>query len=164
MKRNLATAILSVAILVVLTTNAPAPPPPPPLPLIQRNVLSATKDFRQFSVVQQAPELWIHVRNEAEAALVKRNMSWLSTLRFGGRSIVVHPPLIVGDGPAANQLRFFKAVDRQTAAALQAAMLPLVPKLQLSDQSGPFQGITWIAPGRLEIWLAPNQTHFGPVP
>ena len=163
MTRTLVTAILSAAIPVVLSTSASALPPAP-FALIQRNILSSTRDLHQFSVVQRAPELWIHVRNEAEAALVKRNMSWLSTLRFGGRSIVVHPPLIVGDGPAANQLRFFKAVDRQTAAALQAAMLPLVPKLQLSDQSGPFQGITWIAPGRLEIWLAPNQTHFGPVP
>ena len=163
MKHTTAFAILSAAILLALTANAPAMPPAP-LPLIQRNVLSATRDFRQFSVVPQAPELWIHVRNQAEADLVKRNMTWLSGLRFSGRALVVHPPLIVGDGPTTNQLRFFKVADRQPAGALQAAMAPLVPRLQLSDQSGPFQGITWIAPGRLEIWLAPNQTHFGPMP
>jgi hypothetical protein len=162
MRRLFGTAALAGAMLLTVAARAPATPLGE---LINKNVQASANDYRRVAAMAApAPELWIHVRSKAEAQLVQRNVAWLSGLRFAGRPMIIHPPLLVTTGPSGNQLRFFKIQDRQAAAALESSMAPFAAPLQLQDLSGPYQGLTWIASGRIELWLAPNLTRFGPAP
>lgn len=158
--------LLAGALLLAVTGQALAAAALPPISdLINRNIRSSTIEYNRLSVAPAAvpsPQLWVHVRSDAEKQLVQRNMPWLSSQSFDGRPVVVKSVVLVSVGPSVNQLRFFKAEDRQSAGALAAAMTPLVPNLQLLDLSGSYGNVSWVAPGRLELWLAPNMSQFGP--
>ncbi len=150
-------AAAAVAIALLPTESAMAQLPG----LIERNIQSAVKSSRRAIEDPQnaAPQLWIHVRSDAQKREVAQKLDWFKTLQVAGRKVEVEPIQVVSTGPSQSQLRFFKEADQERAQALLAELRKAVPTLALQDLSSQYRQATWIDSGHFELWLAPNVSH-----
>ncbi len=151
-----------VALGVMLVLDRPCAQKIPALsPLIQQNVDSARRaQARVFGDVKAvAPQLWIHVRSDAQKREVEKHLAWFRNLQVDGQKVLLRPLQLVSAGPTTSQLRFFKPGDQQQAAALQNALKPAVQRIDLSNLSQRYANATWIDAGHYELWLSPDVTR-----
>ncbi len=155
MRRNIAFAL----VMLVLARSASAQLND----LIKQNVQDARSSYKQLSGEQriETPQLWIHVRSDAQKKLVAENLKWFGSIQLRGKGIDVRPLQLVAKGPEQSQLRFFKRQDREEAEQLLGELKKGFPGLQLQDLSGRYQAIEWLKPGHFELWLAPNVSKIG---
>jgi len=155
MRRNIVLAV----VMLVLARNASAQLND----LIKENVQDARSSYKQLSGEQriEAPQLWIHVRSDAQRKLVAENLTWFGSIQLRGKRMDVRPLQLVAEGPEQSQLRFFKRQDREEAGQLLGELKKGIPRLQLQDLSGRYQAIEWLKPGHFELWLAPSVSKIG---
>jgi hypothetical protein len=160
MTEGIAVRTVTLVALVLLSNRAMAQSPKSQeLPrLIDKNVRSAVSASARLSddVKNQAPQLWIHVRNEGQRREVEGKLGWFRNLQVEGRKLDVRPLQVVAVGPLQTQLRFFKSADQAQAQALLAEVKKAVPLVVLQNMSSQYGQATWIDPGHFELWLAPN--------
>lgn len=130
--------------------------------LIDRNQQAIEKSYRDLEQ-KVAPEsalpparLWIHQRAAAQDGVVAGLTETAKTLALPGGPIELKPVQTVGFGPRESQLRFFRDADRARAHRLAEALRELVPSLVVRDFSAQYVGVSWLKPGHLELWLAPD--------
>jgi hypothetical protein len=149
------TLLLVVALLVSSRMLAQAPALPS---LIDQNVRSAVSASTRLSndLKNQAPELWIHVRNDGQKRQIEGKLGWFRSLEVEGQKVNVRPLQIVASGPLQSQLRFFKPGDQAQARVLLAEIKMALPLVTLQDMSGQYGHATWIDQGHFELWLSSN--------
>lgn len=129
--------------------------------VIEQNIKSATSSAGRLAGEPEkgTPQLWIHVRTDAQRREVQRTLAWFKALQVGGRKVDVPPFQVVTAGPQQSQLRYFKPADRAQAQALLAEIRKAVPATVLQDMSSQYLKAAWIEPGHFELWLAPGITR-----
>ena len=149
-------AILCAAALL-MSQNAAAQLPG----LIDQNVKDAKAAADRLTHVQRqgTPQLWIHVRNDAQRRAVQNRLDWFRMLQVDGRRLNLRPLELVKSGPPQSQLRFFKSADRAQAQALLVELRKAVPLVALADMSRQYGEATWIDSGHFELWLALSVTR-----
>lgn len=153
------TILVALSCLVLLGAQAA----PPLNALIRQNIAAARTTYKVLANPNPlGPQLWIHVRSKAQMSLVQSGGAWLRTLRWKGMPIEIRPTELVGYGPSASELRFFRPEDRAATAQLQAQLSAGITRLQLKDMSAEYSKATWLKPGHLELWLASDAARFGP--
>jgi hypothetical protein len=150
-------AVLTISIYAIQRSPSQKAPQTLP-PLIQQNVESAKRASARVAddLRGQAPQLWIHVRNQGQKAEVERKLGWFGDLRVGGQKVDIRPPILVQNGPGVSQLRFYKSADQREAASLAADLRKAIPRIVLQDLSAQYGKVTWIDAGHFELWLSPD--------
>jgi hypothetical protein len=120
------------------TPAAPATPVAPALP--------AGPDATGAAPARTAPTVYVHVRSPRER---ERLQSLAHTLAKQGIRVV--DVKVMSIGPSVADLRYFRDEDRDTALAVQKAMVSAgVPVPKLSRMNG-YENST--RPGHFEAWL-----------
>ena len=126
--------------------------------VIEQNVKAAGKAASEVAA-RPIPQLWIHVRNDAQRREVDGHMGFFRGLRVQGAGVDVRPVQQVTAGPQRSELRVFNDRDRAQAKALLTDLGRAVPGIVLNDLSSQYRQAKWIEPGHFELWLAPSLTR-----
>jgi hypothetical protein len=148
-------AVLTISIYALQQSPSQKAPQSLP-PLIKQNIESAKRASARVEndLRGQVPQLWIHVRNGGQKGEVERNLGWFRNLHVGGQRVDIPPLILVQNGPAVSQLRFFKSADRGQAATLAADLRKAIPRILVQDLSAQYGQVTWIDAGHFELWLS----------
>ena len=125
--------------------------------VIDQNIKSASGRLEEVGA--KTPQLWIHVRTDAQRKEVESKIAWFKGLQVSGAKLDVRPIQQVATGPQRSELRFFRAGDRAQAQTLLAQVAKAVPAAVLNDLSAQYRQAKWIEPGHFELWLAPTVTR-----
>ena len=156
-----AAGIRGVALGLVLFASSPAMAQTrtPALPaLIDQNIRAtvASSDRIAKNLKTPVPQLWVHVRSQEQKSLVDQRRAWFQSLQAAGVRVDLRPTQLVASGPHQTQLRFFREADLPQAQALLNELRRGIPDVVLSNLSAQYKQATWIDPGHLELWLAPD--------
>ncbi|MEE8454005.1 MAG: hypothetical protein V3R90_04475 [Limibaculum sp.] len=121
-----------------------------------REKLRVLRQFDTRAPILPAARLWVHKRATAQDPVVARIRDLVANLALPGGPVEFKPVQSVDVGPAASQLRFFKAVDRERAQEFADALRAQVPGLTVQDLTAPYAKVSWLQPGHFELWLAPD--------
>jgi hypothetical protein len=123
---------------------------------VLRDKLRALEQSDIRAPILPAARLWVHKRATAQDPVVARIRGRVARLSLPGGPVEFKPVQMVDVGPSTSQLRFFKAVDRERAQELAAALREQVPGLTVRDMTVQFAKVSWLKPGHFELWLAPG--------
>jgi hypothetical protein len=73
-----------------------------------------------------------------------------------GAAVAPQRVQLVQDGPAVDEIRYFKVADRAGALAIVQALKKVLPRVWLRDLSAEYDQVVWIKHGHYELWLAPG--------
>jgi hypothetical protein len=98
----------------------------------------------------------IHIQTVNQKGLADVVNRSLAELMVDGAAVLPQPVQLEDEGPATDQIRYFKAGDRVGALTIIKALQQILPRLWLKDMSAAYEQVAWIKPGCYELWLAPE--------